>query len=511
MVSTKSSKRNYLTDSVASTLRTLIAGLTALVVNPFVIRSLSDREYSGWTLALSIGAYIPFAETGVGTAVMRFIAPDRTGSSDSTNTFLASALLFATVAGVVVIALVGCLVGFTSVLFGKAPQSLHSDLRVAAGLCMISGFFGLWTSVANGYFAAQHQTVTSALVSVAVAVLTGFSLVYVSHRFHSIPALAATIAASGLLQAAALLALLRLKSGKQSLNPFRANRKALGSIWSHCLGTGWWSFSMLLIGGLDLFVVARIDFANVGSYGIAVRLVGLVVGLLVAATTPLITIASRTAAANDSEAVSRLVLRSTRLTNSGNALFIGVLFSAAPAIIRLYAGEKYVHTGSVLLRLLLIGHMVRQMGGSLGLVMVATGEHRKAVLPPVAEGITNLVVSITLGSLIGAAGVAIGTIAGAVVSLVLYNLVVFPKFTAFHIRPKRFVIEGVLPSLLIFAPALVVGLLFRPASFGAVMLWTTFQFCLGGFLLARFGLKPDERLAVIGKARSSVSRRSFRK
>ncbi len=511
MTSAKSSKRNYLTDSVASTFRTLVTGLAALVVNPFVIRSLSDRQYSGWTLALSIGAYVPFAETGVGTAVIRFIAPDRTGRSETTSGFLATALLFASVAGIVVMAIVGCLVGFTAVLFGDAPQSLHSDLRVAAGLCMISGFFGLWTSVANGYFAAQHQTITSAVVSVGVAILNGLSLVYVSRRYHSIPALAATIAAIGLIQAAALLALMRQRSGKHSLNLLRANREALSSIWSHCLGTGWWSLSMLLIGGLDLFVVARADFANVGSYGIAARLVGLVLGLLAAATTPLMTIASRTAATNNPDALSRLVIRSTRLTNCVNALLVGVLFSAAPVIVRLYAGEKYSETGSTLLRILLIGNMVRQMGGSLGLVMVATGEHRKAVIPPIAEGITNLAVSVTLASLIGAAGVAIGTVVGAVVSLVLYNFVVFPKLRAFQVSPQSFVAEGLLPPLLVFSPAMVTGLVQRPSSLLLAVLWTILEFAIGAVLLARFGLKADERHAVVDGVRSWISKRSSRK
>ncbi len=501
MVSEKSAKRNYLTDSVASTFRTLVAGVAALIVNPFVIRSLSDEQYSGWTIALSIGAYVSFAETGIGTAVIRFVSPDPTGRSSSSTGFVSSALVFASLAGVAAMAVVGSLVVFSSLLFGNAPQSLHPNLRVAAGLCMVSGFFGLWTSVANGYFAALHQTVTSALISTGTAIVSGIAMVYVAGRYRSIFSLAATIASVGLLQAGALLFVTGRRSGGGRIQLFRANRNALGSIWSHCLGTGWWSLSMLLIGGLDLFVVARVDFVNVGSYGIAVRLVGLVFGLMAAATTPLMTIASRTAATQDSAAVSRLLLQSTRITNCANALLGGVLFTAAPTIVRFYAGERYGQTGSMLLRLLLIGHLIRQMGGSLGLVMVATGEHRKAVIPPIVEGLTNLAVSIALGSLIGAAGVAIGTVGGAIVSLVLYNLVVFPKLRAFEVRPRTFVVEGVLPSLMVFAPALVVGLLFRPSTLFAVIL-TTLELGVATALFFRFGLKRDERHAVVYTVRS---------
>jgi O-antigen/teichoic acid export membrane protein len=496
------SKRTYVTDSFANALRTLVAGLAALIVNPFVIRSLSDRQYSSWILALSIGAYVPFAETGIGTAIIRFVAPDRTGRSDSTTGFLASALAFATLAGIVVVAIVGGLVWFTSVLFGDAPASIHSDIRMAGALCMISGFFGLWTSVANGYLAARRQTVTSAVVSVGVAGANGLSLVYVSARFHSIFALASTVAIIAFLQSAALLCIMGRRSGVAAVNPLRANRKALRTIWSHCLGTGWWSISMLLIGGLDLFVVARVDFANVGAYGIAARLIGLVISLLVAATSPLITIASRTAAEKDTEAVSLLLIRSTRITNCANVLVGGVLFSAAPAIVRIYAGERYAASGSTLLRILLIGNLVRQMGGSLGLVMVATGEHRKAVIPPIAEGISNLAVSVVLGSVIGAAGVAVGTVVGAVVSLALYSLIVFPRFRAFSIRPKSFFGEGVLPSLAVFSPALVAGLLNRSSSLGPVMLTTTVELCAAAALFARFGLKADERHAAVNYLRS---------
>jgi O-antigen/teichoic acid export membrane protein len=262
--------------------------------------------------------------------------------------------------------------------------------------------------------------------------------------------------------------------------------------------------------GLDLFVVSRVDFAKVGSYGIAIRLVGLVFGLLTAATAPLMTIASRTAATNDPAAVSRLLLQSTRVTNCANALLGGVLFTAAPMIVRFYAGEKYSQTGSTLLRLLLVGQLIRQMGGSLGIVMVATGEHRKAVVPPMADGLVNLAVSITVGTLIGAAGVAIGTIVGALVSLVLYNLVVFPKLRAFEVHPRSFVAEGVVPAILVFAPSLAAGLLLRDAEPLIVSFATVVQLGIGAAVLARFGLKPDERHAVVNTVRSSLSKLTAR-
>lgn len=491
----KSERRTYVVDSVANTVRSLAVALAVLITNPWIIRTLGEERYSIWVLALSIGAYVPFAESGIGTSVVRYVAPDGSGTSSETRSFLANAFVFASLAGLVVVTIVGGLVAGTTLLFGKAPAVSHADLRVASALCIGAGFLGLWSSVANGYFSARHQTSTSASISIAITVVNVSGVIFACQRFGTAIALGVVTAAVATLQAGSLGWTVIRRSGLR-LSDVRIRRDKLRAIFSHCLGTGWWSLAALLITGLDLVIVARVDFPHVGAYAIAARLVLLVLTLVGAATAPIMAVAARAAASGDSERVSVLLLRSSRLVNCGNAVLTCGLFVSAPLVIRLFAGSAYVDAASTILRILLIGNFIRQTGGILGVVMVATGEHRKAFLPPIIEGLVNAGVSIGLGAAIGANGVAVGTAVGAAVTIVLYNVLVFARFEAFSLRSRDFFLTCVGPAVLVLSPAFVALPFAQSSGLFSSALITSAALSASLALGWRFGLTSEDRTQI---------------
>jgi O-antigen/teichoic acid export membrane protein len=290
--------------------------------------------------------------------------------------------------------------------------------------------------------------------------------------------------------------------------PWRATRVMARRVAVHCLATGWWNLAMLLISGLDLFLVSRIDFDAVGAYGIALKILGALFAVLSAGLTPVMAIVARAHAQGDASGVTKLFMQISAMTSLILALVGGVLFVSAPVIVRVLAGETYIQKTTLIFRVLIIANLIRNTGAVLGIVMVATGEHHKAYMPPAVEALVNLGFSIFLGSLYGAIGVAIGTLIGAITTMILYLFVIFPRFEAFHPKRARFAREAVFKPILVFMPfavaAFVVG-----KSVGSVVLGTIAG--LGGSLVAGWLLLDGQEKSNLIRQADTVRNRKRRK
>lgn len=500
MTTTKHGAKAYLNDSAATLLRAGAAALSVLVTIPFLVRSLPVTSYSAWVLALSIASYVGVAESGASTAIVRFSASDENEPSE----LLASALLTVTLLGLVPLLVVGILATTSDFFFPKAPPALYPKIRLAILLCCINAFLTLWASVISGYFTARHRVKVSALVSTVVLTLGSLAMVVSVLHQHSLVMLAAIFAAMGIFNVGGMLLAISPVMAVSLVMPWRATRSTSKKIAVHCLATGWWNLAMLLISGLDLFLVSRIDFGAVGAYGIALKLLSLLFVILSAGLTPVMAIAARVHATGDVAGVTKLFMQSTQAANSGTAFFGGMLFVSAPLWVRALAGESYISKTTLILRVLIVANLIRTTGAALGMVMVATGEHRKAYLPPAAEAIANLSFSIILGNIYGAVGIAYGTVIGGLTTLILYVAVIFPRFTAFRPNRGEFLKDGVLKPAAIFVPFALVGALnIRPtvsislATLGAAIV---------SVAVTTTTLRPDEKQSLLRLARLFLSR-----
>jgi O-antigen/teichoic acid export membrane protein len=473
--------RAYVGDSAASLVRAMVIALGSVLTAPFLVRSLSKPYYSAWVLALSIAGLVGIAESGASTAVVRFSA---SGNRDGISELLASALLGVSALAVVPLSIIGILATTTNVFFAKAPVALHSNIRTAVLLCCINAFLALWTSVISGYFTANHKVKVSAVVSTIVLTLGNVAMVGSAVTQHSLVALAVIFATIGVANIAGMLIAIRPYARLSAIMPWRATRSMTRRIARHCLATGWWNLAMLLISGIDLFVVSRIDFASVGAYGIALRLLGTAFTLLAAGLTPLMAVTARLHAKGDIEDVTKLFMQTSRLASTAMALVGGLLFALCPIVVRIFAGESYVAETTQILRVLLVANLIRNTGAVLGVVMVATGEHSKAYLPPAAEAVVNLCFSITLGHFYGAIGVAYGTLLGALTTLTLYVALIFPRFVAFRPSRRAFLKCAVLKPAAVFVPFALIALVdgFKSQLAAALISGA----CSGCFLLMSF-------------------------
>jgi O-antigen/teichoic acid export membrane protein len=128
------------------------------------------------------------------------------------------------------------------------------------------------------------------------------------------------------------------------------------------------------------------------------------------------------------------------------------LIIAGHFVIRLWAGPDYAQHSTLILQVLILANVIRLCALPYSTLLLGTGQQSKVVISPIAEGVTNLTVSVVGAYLMGAIGVAIGTLIGSFVSLGLHLLYNMPRTSLIPIDRPRFVKEGLLRPLACAAP-----------------------------------------------------------
>ena len=191
-----------------------------------------------------------------------------------------------------------------------------------------------------------------------------------------------------------LVILARRSTGFPIADPRLVRRSWALELARHSSTLVWWSIMMLAITGVDILVVGAFDFDKVGGYGVAVQGITFVIGVFSAMMAPITAVAARRHAERRSDEVGVIVVDSSRVGVTALVVISTVLFVAAPWIVELYAGSRYLDTTVVVLRILILGNVIRNLCFPLGLVLVATGDHRRVIAPPFAEAVVNLALSL---------------------------------------------------------------------------------------------------------------------
>jgi O-antigen/teichoic acid export membrane protein len=131
---------------------------------------------------------------------------------------------------------------------------------------------------------------------------------------------------------------------------------------------------------------------------------------------------------------------------------------------------------------------------------VATGKQHLATIAAVAEASVNIVLSIWLVQKFGAIGVAIGTVAGAIVSLAVH-LLVSMRYTrsTILIERSRYIVAGLLRPLVTTVPSFCLLFFWRrnsilPAEPAILAIWAVLTLALAWWV----GLSAEDRQ--LGKA-----------
>lgn len=471
------------------------AGLAALLLPAFLVRYMSQPEYAVWVLVLQIAAYASYLNFGLQTAVGRYVAfANEKKDAKQRDSIFSAAILGLSIAGAVALCTLSAIAFAAYRIFPKVPIGLIAQMKLALIIVSTSFALGLPASAWEGLFIGLQRYEIPAIVTGTAKLVSALGLIAAAVTGHSIVAMAIILATVNILSYAAEYVLARNLAPEVRFQKNLIQRSTMRELSGYCFSLSIWSFSTMLVTGLDLVLVGRFDFGALAAYGIAASLVTFVAGSQGAIFGAIMPQAAVVHARQDSAQLGRMVLTTTRLGVLLLLLTGMPLLIYAMPLMRLWVGAAYAAQGYRLLTVLLIANMVRLIGVPYAVVLIGTGQQRQVLVSPLAEGLTNLVSSILLGYCYGAIGVAIGTLIGAFVSIAVHLLYSMPRtHDAIGFTRYKFVLSGVLMPLLWTVPLVVIavcsvaGLTISPAI------------TIGGFLLAVAG-------AVVVLHRSGIRR-----
>lgn len=456
-------RQRWLGNSVVNLVGGLATAGVNLVLPAVVVKHLSAEAFSVWNLALQMLVYVNLLSLGLQTATARAVAHAAEHEHQSGLPIIVRAARSIShgAAGLAVVAVL-VLVALYPLLFPGVSTSLVGDFRWTLLLFGVSAVLQILAQVYMGVFQGLHQNWAFVSVQMAVRILTVLAVwmgVVLNVPLAGLAVLMAV--ASSCLWPAMLGVFRRWVPWAGQVRTAALDKVCRGGLLKYCGTLSVWSVSMLLVTSIGIVIVGRIDFMMAGPYAIAMTAASVLVGLLNAALSPLMTAAaSLHASESKRHELPALLFKATW----GSAFVLNLIFIAVlvlyPTILRLWVGERFVDTAGPMLVILVGAHCLRNLAAPYALMLLATGLHRRALVSAVIEGVSNLLASVVLGYQFGAVGVAGGTLVGAVVGVVgtlWLNTGNTPELTP---RPAVFAVKGFVLPMLLFMPVYLAVRLF---------------------------------------------------
>ncbi|HEX7236765.1 MAG TPA: lipopolysaccharide biosynthesis protein [Gammaproteobacteria bacterium] len=391
-------------------------GLVAVLVPPFLVRTLTHDEYGAWALALQFASYVLVLGFGLQNAVGRFVAlAHGPGAPAARSGVVVAAFHMACVAAFAGVVLVGAACFALPHFLTEMPEALVGDFRAALLLCGAAAALALIGMPFTGVFLGEQRAHVPAFIVLSGRVAQCALLVGAALGFGTIESLAVAYCIGQALITGGQLVAWGAGGGVHLLRR-RASAAHYRELWSFCSPFVLWNSLAALSFGSDLLIVSKVDFGATPYYAVSLTIATTFVGLLASAYNSLLPAAARHVGTGNRRALLGMLRRGGRM-GVGASLALGVpLVFAATAPLALWVGPSYADASAPYLALLIVAQIVRLAMSMYGSVTIAAGRHRAVLLPPVLDAVVGLAVAIVLGSYIGATGVALGMLAGAATS-----------------------------------------------------------------------------------------------
>lgn len=507
--SKKSRWRTIFKNSIANVGRGSVSALVAIGVAPFLTRKMTPEAYGAWGLVLQLSAYTAYLDFGVQTAVGRFVAyaderHDRLHRDEVVTTSLALLVLSMLISAVVIALVTWQLPHF----FPRMPAVLYHQVRVALVLVGGSLAIGLPASVFSGIFVGLQRNEVPAIIIGAGRMLSAILVVLIAWNGKSLIPMAIAVCLVNVGSYCIQYVLCMRSVRDLSFSIRFVSRKAVAELCRYCFSLSVWSFSILLISGLDVVLVGVFDFKAVAYYTVAATVVTFIVGLQNAIFSVLIPEAAILEARKQTGELGRLLVSTTRY-GMLILLILGVpLLAATGPLLTLWVGPVYAQRTSTILQVLVVANMIRLSAVPYAMLLIGTGQQRLVTVSPLIEGFSNLVASVIAGILMGAVGIAIGTLIGSIVGVscnFVYNL---PRTTTIAVKRTSYLLGGHLRPVACFSPLFlyitIIAIFPRMAGMRKDEL-----LCLAVILtligIWQFGLNVQERRSLVALAWNGIT------
>lgn len=449
--------RQIVKNSFADIVTGFSVALTNVLVPPVLARTLSPPEFGAWALVLQFASYVSVLDLGIQGAIGRYVAYfranlDRKSGEEFVSTAF-NALCITALIGFGTLSAVGL---FLHSLFPDVPRHLLIQTQITLMLVGLSVSLGLPASSFRGILTGIERYELITIIAAPTGMILSGTLIVLALSHSGLIFLGIAFALIKLLSYGAYWAVGRFY-GRVSVKLGVFNLKSARELWSYCSSSMIWSVGMLVASGLDVAIVARVDFLRVAAYSACVSLVTLIGGAQNAMFRPLLQVGSRYFALGETERLHALLETSTRTA------LITIVLSAAPLILlshqllSLWLGGSYADQATLILRLLVIGQAMRLIATPYATLLLATNNHHATRIPVICGAIANAGSAILLGIKFGANGVACGVVIGGLVGLLMNLFYIYPRTRGITGKGGTLLMKAVLVPLVCFAPLGLIG------------------------------------------------------
>lgn len=487
-------------NTLANVTRLAVTSLVSIFLPAFLTHQLPVKTYGAWVLILQLSAYVGYLDFGVQTAVAKYIAEyqakrDAAGCAGCASGGLAIMLVAAALGVLLTFVLVWRVPG----IFRTMPASYYHDVRLSVLFVGVSLSISLATSVFVAIFLGLQRYRVPMVTTIVSRLAFGVVVCAAAAAHGSLAVMGAAAAGVNLLAAALQVGVWRKSASHIRVSLRLIDLRLLKQMLQYCAVLTVWSVCAMFISGLDLTIVGHYSFAETAYYAIANAPTSFLVAIVAALMGPLLPAASAQSVRRSSAQMGIFLLRATRYS-SIVLLLTGLPFLVAGfLILQAWVGPVYALHSTPFLRILILANIIRCSCAPYSTMVIATSRQRVATASPVTEGIVNVVSSIWLVQHLGALGVALGTLCGAIAGVAIH-FAVSMRFTQSSVAISRaeLFLSGMLRPAAITIPSLLllwhgVPTAMSSAAVPAGCAWIAATMFLVWFV----GLNRDERQLIV--------------
>jgi O-antigen/teichoic acid export membrane protein len=416
----KFDKRQILRNVGSSWFALSVNVVSGIFLSPYILHRLGDTAFGLWILIFSITGYYGLFDLGIRSSIVRYVAKfSATNEQEELNRLVNTAMFSYTGIGVVAMAITLIAAYYVNSIFRIPAEFLVTArwLLLMAGTAVSLGFpLGVFGGILEGlqrFYLLNFTTMSSTLIRVLLIVIAlkhGRGLLTVALITVSMPLL------SGLINAAAVFRHLNLRLGLQHVR-----RSSLRRIASYS-GT---TFVIIVAGRLrfktDAMVIGTmVSAAAVTYFAIGSRLVDYASEVVSSLAQIFVPMSSQSQAKGDLDALRKIFVVGNRACAFIIFPITAILTILGKSVIEAWVGPKYVATSYPVLLVLLYPTTLMLAQSASGRTLWGIAKHRTWAWVVLAEGVSNLILSIILVRPYGIMGDAIGTAIPLTCSMILF-------------------------------------------------------------------------------------------
>ncbi|MEK6396455.1 MAG: hypothetical protein V4734_00075, partial [Terriglobus sp.] len=404
-----------LSNAGANIARQVSALLVVLVLPPLLVRSLDKSTYAIWLLILQIASYITIIDNGVQNVVARYVALERTtNGSAGVARVMTNAMILLCIVAAVAIVFFGLGSPALAWLIPPESSSLLSSAEHALFITAAASALALPFAALAGMFVGDQRSGINALAATTGKVVGSAGVAWLAVHHRSLEAMALAMAGGTVLQSLLYMAADRFRHASERFAWRLVRPSYMMEIFTFSIGMMLSQLAGLLISGLDLPLVSAFDFPQAGYYGLALTASNLLLVPFGAMTGPLMPIVTSVHATGNARRLGQVVLEITRWSSLLLGQLVLFLVMSLPALLHWWVRQEYATHALPLAEILIAAQAIRLSCALYAMTGFSAGKQTQMLISPFGEGIVNLVCSFIGARLLGAPGVALGSVVGAI-------------------------------------------------------------------------------------------------